>query len=168
EFENRLEGLLEEVKDNDKKIIIFIDEIHALLGMGKTEGSTGAENVLKPALARGEFPCIGATTSEEYDKYIKPDKALSRRFQVVNVSEPDTGYTLKILQGIKNVYEGHHQVAISDQALIKCIEVSNQLLKGQYFPGKAIKVMDNVCASASIIGQKIVTPEFVMNEFNKN
>ncbi|MBF0365829.1 MAG: ATP-dependent Clp protease ATP-binding subunit [Oligoflexia bacterium] len=167
EFENRLEGLLDEVKDNDKNIIIFIDEIHTLLGMGRTEGSMGAENVLKPALARGEFPCIGATTSEEHDNYIRPDKALSRRFQIVQVSEPDTEYTLKILRGIKNIYEGHHQVEISEQALIKCVEISAQLLKGQYFPGKAIKVMDNACASASIIGQKVVTPEFVISEFTK-
>ncbi|MBF0207933.1 MAG: ATP-dependent Clp protease ATP-binding subunit, partial [Oligoflexia bacterium] len=165
EFEKRLEGLLDEVRENVQKVIIFIDEIHTLLGMGRTEGSMGAENVLKPALSRGEFPCIGATTYEEYENYIKPDKALSRRFQVVNVSEPDAEYTLKILRGVKNIYEGHHQVEIQDQALIKCIQVSQELLPNQYLPGKAIKVMDSVCASAAMVGLRTITPDFVVDEY---
>ncbi|MBF0360264.1 MAG: ATP-dependent Clp protease ATP-binding subunit [Oligoflexia bacterium] len=168
EFEKRLDGLLEEVKENSKKVIIFIDEIHTLLGMGRTEGSTGAENILKPALSRGEFPCIGATTYEEYDKYIKPDKALSRRFQIIDIKEPNQQDTFVILKGIKNIYEKHHQVVINDQALFKCIEISNQILPNQYYPGKAIKIMDSVCASASLSGFTTVTSDFVNKEFNIN
>jgi hypothetical protein len=164
EFEKRLEGLLEEVTSNADRIIVFIDEIHTLLGMGSTEGSAGAENILKPYLARGEFPCIGATTYEEYKKYIEPDRALARRFQVVDIPEPDAKQTVQILLGIKSIYEGHHRVKITDEAISKCVETSDRLPGNQHFPGKAVKVLDSVCASASFAGITTVTSEMVSKE----
>ncbi|MBF0441921.1 MAG: AAA family ATPase [Oligoflexales bacterium] len=167
EFEKRLEGLLDEVRTNSENIIVFIDEIHALLGMGQTEGSQGAENILKPVLARGEFPCIGATTYDEYMNYIAPDKALDRRFQVVNVLEPTKDETLAILSGIKHVYESHHNVTINTDALQRCVELAQTMLPNEYFPGKAIKMLDSVCASASLTGNSVVTPGFVAEEFNR-
>jgi len=167
EFETRIEGLVEEVKSNVERIIVFIDEIHTLLGMGATEGSTGAENILKPSLARGDFPCIGATTFDEYRQYIEPDKALARRFQTINVSEPDGPQSLAILQGIKSVYERHYGLKITDQALAACVEMSGRLLPTQCYPGKAIRFLDSVCASASLAGNDIVTPECVAEEFNR-
>jgi hypothetical protein len=167
EFETRIEGLVEEVKGNSGRIIIFIDEIHTLLGMGSTEGSTGAENILKPSLARGEFPCIGATTSEEYKRYIEPDKALARRFQTVNISEPDVPQSLDILKGIKSVYEKHYGLRITDQALAACVEMAVRFLPMQCFPGKAIRMLDGVCASASLAGKDSVNEESVVEEFNR-
>lgn len=167
EFESRLEGLVEEVKSNVGRIIVFIDEMHTLLGMGSTEGSTGAENILKPALARGEFPCIGATTSEEYRRYIEPDRALARRFQTVPISEPDVSQSLDILKGIKSVYENHYGLRISDQALAACVETAARLLPDQSFPGKAIRMLDGVCASASLAGRDSVKAEGVAEEFDR-
>jgi hypothetical protein len=167
EFETRIEGLVEEVKSNVGRIIVFIDEIHTLLGMGSTEGSTGAENILKPSLARGEFPCIGATTSEEYRQYIEPDRALARRFQTVNISEPDVPQSLDILKGIKSVYEKHYGLRITDHALAACVEMSDRFLPGQCFPGKAIRMLDGVCASASLAGRDSVNEESVAEEFNR-
>ncbi len=166
EFEKRLEGLLEEVMSNADSIIVFIDEIHTLLGMGSTEGSAGAENILKPYLARGEFPCIGATTYDEYRRHIEPDRALVRRFQVVDIAEPNATQTVHILMGIKNVYEAHHRVRISSDAVAKCVEVSGTL-PNQYFPGKAIKLLDSVCASVSFAGKDSVTSESVLTEFKR-
>jgi hypothetical protein len=165
EFESRIEGLVEEVKSNVDRIIVFIDEIHTLLGMGSTEGSTGAENILKPSLARGEFPCIGATTSEEYLKYIEPDKALARRFQTVMISEPDRTQSHTILKGIKSVYENHYGLKITDQALAACVEMAARFLPEQCFPGKAIRILDGVCASASLAGRDSVTEKNVAEEF---
>lgn len=167
EFERRLEGLIAEVKQNVQSVIVFIDEIHTILNMGSTEGSAGAENVLKPALARGDFPCIGATTTLEYQKYIAPDKALARRFQVIEVDEPSAEQTIKILQGIKSVYENYHQIRIEDQAIIRCVELSDKMLGDQYFPGKAIKILDSVCATATLLGKKAVTPDLVVKEFRQ-
>ncbi|MGK5084621.1 AAA family ATPase [Bdellovibrionota bacterium FG-1] len=166
EFEKRLEGLLEEVMSNAESIIVFIDEIHTLLGMGSTEGSAGAENILKPYLARGEFPCIGATTYDEYKKHIEPDRALVRRFQVVDIAEPNASQTVDILMGIKNIYESHHRVKISNDAVVKCVEAAGMLTQ-QYFPGKAIKLLDSVCASVSFAGKDSVTPESVVTEFKR-
>ena len=165
EFESRIQGLVEEVKSNKGRIIVFIDEIHTLLGMGSTEGSTGAENILKPSLARGEFPCIGATTQEEYLKYIEPDKALARRFQTIPISEPDRSQTHDILKGIKSVYEKHYGLEITDQALAACLEMAVRFLPQQCFPGKAIRILDGVCASASLAGQDSVTEKNVTEEF---
>jgi len=167
EFEKRIEGLVEEVKSNTERVIVFIDEIHTLLGMGSTEGSPGAENILKPSLARGEFPCIGATTYEDYRKYIEPDKALARRFQTINIPEPDLSQSIKILKDIKHVYENHHGLKISEEALVKCVEMSNRFIPEQCFPGKAIRMLDSACASASLDFKDIVTPELVADEFNK-
>ena len=167
EFETRIEGLVEEVKSNVGRIIIFIDEIHTLLGMGSTEGSTGAENILKPSLARGEFPCIGATTSEEYHKYIEPDRALARRFQTVTVPEPDVPQSIEILKGIKSVYEKHYGLRITDHALAACAEMAARLLPTQCFPGKAIRMLDGVCASASLAGRDSVDEKIVAEEFNR-
>ena len=167
EFEKRIEGLVEEVKSNADRVIVFIDEIHTLLGMGATEGSPGAENILKPCLARGEFPCIGATTQDDYIKYIEPDKALARRFQTINIAEPDMRQSIKILKEIKHVYENHHGLKISEEALVKCVEMSNKFIPGQSFPGKAIRILDSVCASASLDFKDIVTPKLVAEEFNR-
>jgi hypothetical protein len=167
EFETRIEGLVEEVKSNVGRIIVFIDEIHTLLGMGSTEGSTGAENILKPSLARGEFPCIGATTSEEYRQYIEPDKALARRFQTVTVPEPDVPQSLEILKGVKSVYEKHYGLRITDQALAACVEMAARFLPTQCFPGKAIRMLDGVCASASLAGKDAVNEESVAEEFRR-
>jgi len=167
EFETRIEGLVEEVKSNVGRIIVFIDEIHTLLGMGSTEGSTGAENILKPSLARGEFPCIGATTSEEYRQYIEPDRALARRFQTVDISEPDVTQSLDILKGIKSVYEKHYGLRITDQALAACVERAARFLPMQCFPGKAIRMLDCVCASASLADRDSVDEESVVEEFNR-
>ena len=166
EFEKRLEGLLDEVTSNADSIIVFIDEIHTLLGMGSTEGSAGAENILKPYLARGEFPCIGATTYDEYKRYIEPDRALVRRFQIVEIAEPDAKQTVHILMGLKTIYETHHRVKISNEALSKCVEVSANVAN-QYFPGKAIKLLDSVCASVSFAGKEAVTSESVVSEFRR-
>jgi hypothetical protein len=167
EFEARLEGLVEEVKSHVGRIIVFIDEMHTLLGMGSTEGSTGAENILKPALARGEFPCIGATTPEEYRQYIEPDRALARRFQTVPISEPDVAQSLAILKGIKSVYEKHYGLRITDQALAACVEMAARLLPAQSFPGKAIRMLDGVCASVSLAGRDSVKAESVAEEFGR-
>ncbi|HLA27988.1 MAG TPA: AAA family ATPase [Syntrophales bacterium] len=167
EFETRIEGLVEEVKSNVDRIIVFIDEIHTLLGMGATEGSTGAENILKPSLARGEFPCIGATTSEEYRQYIEPDRALARRFQTVTIPEPDVPQSLAILRGIKSVYEKHYGLKITEQALAACVEMAARFLPGQCFPGKAIRMLDGVCASATLAGKDSVNEESVAEEFNR-
>ena len=167
EFETRIEGLVEEVKSNLGRIIVFIDEIHTLLGMGATEGSTGAENILKPSLARGEFPCIGATTSEEYSQYIEPDRALARRFQTVTIPEPDVPKSLAILQGIRSVYEKHYGLLINDSALTACVEMAARMLPEQCFPGKAIRMLDGVCASVCLAGRDSVNEASVMEEFNR-
>ena len=167
EFETRIEGLVEEVKSNVGRIIVFIDEIHTLLGMGSTEGSTGAENILKPSLARGEFPCIGATTSEEYRQYIEPDRALARRFQTVMIPEPDVPQSLDILKGIKSVYEKHYGLRITDPALAACVDMAARFLPMQCFPGKAIRMLDGVCASASLAGRDSVNEESVAEEFKR-
>ena len=167
EFETRIGGLVEEVKSNVGRIIVFIDEIHTLLGMGATEGSTGAENILKPSLARGEFPCIGATTSEEYRQYIEPDRALARRFQTITIPEPDVPQSLAILRGIKSVYEKHYGLRITDQALGACVEMAARFLPTQCFPGKAIRMLDGVCASASLACKDSEKEESVAEEFNR-
>lgn len=122
EFEERLKSVINEVTKSDGNIILFIDEIHTLVGAGKGEGAMDAANILKPALARGELRSIGATTLDEYQKYFEKDKALERRFQTVMVDEPDTASSISILRGLKERYENHHQVRIKDEAIIAAVD----------------------------------------------
>ncbi|MBP5197479.1 MAG: AAA family ATPase, partial [Lachnospiraceae bacterium] len=146
EFEERLKAVLEEVKASDGEIILFIDEIHTIVGAGKTEGSMDAGNLLKPMLARGELHCIGATTLDEYRKYIEKDKALERRFQPVHVDEPTVEDTISILRGIKERYEVFHGVKIMDNALVSAAVLSNRYITDRYLPDKAIDLVDEACA----------------------
>ena len=146
EFEERLKAVLTEVEKSDGNIIMFIDEIHTIVGAGKTEGSMDAGNLLKPMLARGELHCIGATTIDEYRKYIEKDPALERRFQIVMVDEPTVEDTISILRGIKEKFEIHHGVRISDSAIISCAVLSNKYISDRFLPDKAIDLMDEAAA----------------------
>ncbi len=146
EFEERLKSVINEVTKSDGNIILFIDEIHTLVGAGKGEGAMDAANILKPALARGELRSIGATTLDEYQKYFEKDKALERRFQTVFVNEPDTLSTISILRGLKERYENHHKVRIKDDAIIAAVELSNRYITDRFLPDKAIDLMDEAAA----------------------
>ena len=146
EFEERLKAVLKEIEDSNGRIIMFIDEIHNIVGAGKTEGSMDASNMLKPMLARGEILCIGATTLDEYRKYIEKDAALERRFQKVLVDEPTVEDTISILRGIKEKYEIHHGIRISDNAVIACATFSDRYISDRYLPDKAIDLMDEASA----------------------
>ena len=146
EFEERLKSVINEVVKAEGEIILFIDEIHTLVGAGKGEGAMDAANILKPALARGELRAIGATTLDEYQKYFEKDKALERRFQIVQVDEPDTLSTISILRGLKEKYETHHHVRIKDSAIIAAVELSNRYITNRYLPDKAIDLMDEAAA----------------------
>lgn len=146
EFEERLKAVLNEIEKSDGKIILFIDEIHNIVGAGKTEGSMDAGNLLKPKLARGELHCIGATTLDEYRKYIEKDAALERRFQKVIVDEPSVEDTISILRGLKEKFEIHHGVRIQDNALIACATLSNRYISDRFLPDKAIDLMDEAAA----------------------
>lgn len=147
EFEERLKAVLNEIKKSEGRIILFIDEIHQLVGAGKTDGAMDAANLLKPMLARGELHCIGATTLDEYRKYIEKDKALQRRFQNVLVSEPDLDDTIAILRGLKESFESHHGVSITDSAIIAAANMSNRYITDRFLPDKAIDLIDEACAS---------------------
>ncbi|PWL97001.1 MAG: ATP-dependent chaperone ClpB [Clostridiales bacterium] len=146
EFEERLKAVLNEVKESDGKIILFIDELHTIVGAGKADGAMDAGNLLKPMLARGELHCIGATTLNEYRKYIEKDPALERRFQPVLVAEPTVEDTISILRGLKERYEVYHGVKIQDQALIAAAVLSNRYISDRFLPDKAIDLVDEACA----------------------
>jgi ATP-dependent Clp protease ATP-binding subunit ClpA len=142
EFEDRLKAVVREVQDSDGEVILFIDELHLLVGAGAAEGSMDAANILKPALARGELRCIGATTLDEYRKHIEKDAALERRFQTVVVDQPSVEDTVSILRGLKEKYEIHHGVRIKDSAIVAAAELSNRYISDRFLPDKAIDLID--------------------------
>lgn len=146
EFEERLKSVVNEVTKSDGEIILFIDEIHTLVGAGKSEGAMDAANILKPALSRGELRAIGATTLSEYQKYFEKDKALERRFQTVMVNEPSETDTISILRGLKERYENHHKVRIKDEAIIASVQLSSRYITDRFLPDKAIDLMDEAAA----------------------
>jgi len=150
EFEERLKSVLKEVQDRDGEIILFIDEMHQLVGAGKTDGAMDASNLLKPALARGELRCIGATTLDEYRQYVEKDAALTRRFQPVFVDEPSVDDTIFVLRGLKEKYELHHGVRITDEALVAAARLSHRYINERFLPDKAIDVMDEAASHLRI------------------
>jgi ATP-dependent Clp protease ATP-binding subunit ClpB len=150
EFEERLKAVLNKIKESEGKIILFIDEIHLIVGAGRTDGALDASNMLKPMLARGEIDCIGATTLKEYREYIEKDRALERRFQPVLVNEPSVEDTVTILRGLKNRFESFHGVKITDNALIAAATLSNRYLTSRFLPDKAIDLVDEACASIKV------------------
>jgi ATP-dependent Clp protease ATP-binding subunit ClpA len=162
QFESRIKGLVDEVKA-EGNIILFIDEVHNLVGTGDSEGSMNAANILKPALSRGEVQVIGATTFSEYRKYIEKDSALERRFQPVNVNEPTIDDTVEVLKGIKKYYEEYHRVRISDYLLRMCAVLSERYINDRFLPDKAIDLLDESCACASI-GSKVLVEYDKLNK----
>ena len=146
EFEERLKSVLDEVKNADGQIILFIDEMHTLIGAGASEGSMDASNLLKPALSRGELHCIGATTLDEYQKYVEKDPALQRRFQMVYIDEPSVEDTISILRGIKDKYELHHGVRITDSSIVAAAKLSDRYIQNRFLPDKAIDLMDEAAS----------------------
>ena len=157
EFEERLKAVLKEIQDQEGRVIVFIDELHTLVGAGAADGSMDASNMLKPALARGELHCIGATTLAEYRKYIEKDAALTRRFQPVYVTEPSVEDTISILRGLKEKYEMHHGVHISDNALVSAATLSNRYITDRFLPDKAIDLVDE--ASSKLRMEMDTKPE---------
>ena len=164
EFEERLKEVLNKIKESDGKVILFIDEIHLIIGAGRTSGALDASNMLKPMLARGEIHCIGATTIQEYKKYFEQDKALVRRFQTVNINEPTVDDTITILRGIKERFETHHGVKITDNALISAATLSNRYITSRYLPDKAIDLIDQACAGIKVDMESM---PFELDELNR-
>jgi ATP-dependent Clp protease ATP-binding subunit ClpB len=150
EFEDRLKAVLKEIEESNGEIILFIDELHTLVGAGAAEGAIDASNMLKPALARGELRAIGATTLNEYRKYIEKDAALERRFQIVYVGEPNVEDTIAILRGLKERYEAHHKVRIKDSAIVAAATLSHRYISDRFLPDKAIDLVDEAAASLAI------------------
>ena len=150
EFEDRLKAVLKEIEDSNGEIILFIDELHTLVGAGAAEGAIDASNMLKPALARGELRAIGATTLNEYRKYIEKDAALERRFQIVYVGEPNVEDTVAILRGLKERYEAHHKVRIKDSAIVAAATLGHRYISDRFLPDKAIDLVDEAAAALAI------------------
>jgi len=150
QFEERLKAVIKEVADSDGEIILFIDELHTLIGAGASQGSMDAANILKPALARGELRCIGATTLDEFSKYIEKDPALERRFQKVLVEEPTVEDTISILRGLKERYEVHHGIRITDSAIVAAAQLSNRYITDRFLPDKAIDLIDEAASKLRI------------------
>jgi ATP-dependent Clp protease ATP-binding subunit ClpB len=146
EFEERLQNVLKEIHKENGSIILFIDEIHTLIGAGKSDGAMDASNMLKPALARGELHCVGATTLDEYKKYFEKDAALTRRFQPVFINEPNTTDAVAILRGLKEKYEIHHGIRISDEAILASVQLSDRYITDRFLPDKAIDLMDEAAS----------------------
>ena len=158
EFEERLKGVVKEVVESDGDIILFIDEIHTLVGAGRTSGAMDASNILKPALARGELRTIGSTTLDEYQKYFESDKALERRFQIVNVDEPSPAESISILRGLKEKYENHHHVRIEDDALIAAVNLSHRYISNRFLPDKAIDLIDEAASKLRLEMNSVPEP----------
>lgn len=158
EFEERLKGVVKEVVESDGKIILFIDEIHTLVGAGRASGAMDASNILKPALARGELRTIGSTTLDEYQKYFETDKALERRFQMVMVDEPSPAESISILRGLKEKYENHHKVRIEDDALIAAVNLSHRYITNRFLPDKAIDLVDEAAAKLRLEMNSVPEP----------
>ena len=158
EFEERLKGVVKEVVDSAGEVILFIDEIHTLVGAGRTSGAMDASNILKPALARGELRTIGSTTLDEYQKYFETDKALERRFQMVMVDEPSPAASISILRGLKERYENHHKVRIEDDALIAAVELSHRYITNRFLPDKAIDLVDEAASKLRLEMNSVPEP----------
>ncbi len=158
EFEERLKGVVKEVVESDGEVILFIDEIHTLVGAGRTSGAMDASNILKPALARGELRTIGSTTLDEYQKYFETDKALERRFQMVQVDEPTPAESISIMRGLKQRYENHHKVRIEDDALIAAVELSHRYITNRFLPDKAIDLVDEAASKLRLEMNSVPEP----------
>ena len=158
EFEERLKGVVKEVVDSEGEVILFIDEIHTLVGAGRSSGAMDASNILKPALARGELRTIGSTTLDEYQKYFEADKALERRFQMVMVDEPSPAASISIMRGLKERYENHHKVRIEDDALIAAVELSHRYITNRFLPDKAIDLVDEAASKLRLEMNSVPEP----------
>jgi ATP-dependent Clp protease ATP-binding subunit ClpB len=163
EFEERLKGVVKEVIDSEGEVILFIDEIHTLIGAGRSDGAMDAANILKPALARGELRAIGSTTLDEYQLYFEKDKALERRFQMVMIDEPTPSEAVSILRGLKERYENHHKVQIKDDALIAAVDLSHRYITNRHLPDKAIDLIDEAASKLRLEMNSV--PE-VIDELN--